>query len=311
MKSLIFAVSMAAALVTGIWSTHPATAHSDALVVATTGNPAMVTRLAESYTRLTGTPVHPRTLSPKQIPSDADLILVDNVHTLETLKDQLLPVAAKSLALKIPQSLRDPDHHWIGLTFRGETLVFNSRKIKAEALENMDTLAQPRWKGRLLMPARALAEPQPTGSRKKDSPADPQAWQANLARPPYGDDTQTLEALALGEGDLARVSTASYIRFMAENPALSLDMFRGNSQGVLPVTISGAGVLKSSPKPQEAVRFLKWLTGNTAQKIMSNATLEYPANVRVRPMTLTAPWNDIITEITAPEAVDTQSPATL
>ena len=43
------------------------------------------------------------------------------------------------------------------------------------------------------------------------------------------------------------------------------------------VNISGAGVLKSAPHREEAVKFLEYLAGNDAQRYFADGNNEYPA----------------------------------
>jgi len=56
------------------------------------------------------------------------------------------------------------------------------------------------------------------------------------------------------------------------------------------VNISGGGVAKHSKRKDEAVRFLEFLTSETAQKLFGAINFEYPVNPRVAPSDELASW---------------------
>ena len=47
------------------------------------------------------------------------------------------------------------------------------------------------------------------------------------------------------------------------------------------VNISGAGLMKHAPNPQEAVQFLEFMTSEEAQRILADGNNEYPAALDV------------------------------
>ena len=56
------------------------------------------------------------------------------------------------------------------------------------------------------------------------------------------------------------------------------------------VNISGGGVAKFSKNKEEAVRFLEFLTSETAQKLYGSINFEYPVNPRVEPTDELKSW---------------------
>jgi iron(III) transport system substrate-binding protein len=58
------------------------------------------------------------------------------------------------------------------------------------------------------------------------------------------------------------------------------------------VNVSGAGVLKSAPNKDNAVKLLEWLTAPEAQRYFADISLEYPANPEVKPHPVLAGWGE-------------------
>ena len=76
--------------------------------------------------------------------------------------------------------------------------------------------------------------------------------------------------------------------------------FRQDTMGQgLPFSLTGAAVMKSSDNRAEAVRFLKWLTGKSAQTILADGSNGYAVNLRFCPMTRKGNWADL-SMITSP-----------
>ncbi|CAN0358745.1 unnamed protein product, partial [Phaeothamnion confervicola] len=97
-------------------------------------------------------------------------------------------------------------------------------------------------------------------------------------------DTDQIKALAAGECALSIVNTYYYVRMMkapkAEERAVveRVGMVWPNqdSRGTH-VNISGAGVLKSAPNREAAVKFLEYLASDEAQRYFADGNNEFPA----------------------------------
>jgi iron(III) transport system substrate-binding protein len=50
------------------------------------------------------------------------------------------------------------------------------------------------------------------------------------------------------------------------------------------VNISGAGVVKGAPNPENAVRFIEFLTSEPAQQVFAGANGEYPVVSAIEPV---------------------------
>ena len=58
------------------------------------------------------------------------------------------------------------------------------------------------------------------------------------------------------------------------------------------VNISGIGLLKTAPNPNNAKSLMKFLTSEYAQEYYTNNSYEYPVNVNVKPSNIIAEWGE-------------------
>lgn len=226
------------------------------------------------------------------------LITVDAGNLWHAAREGVLqPADSKTLRDNIPSSLRDPQNRWFGLSVRARTVVYNTGEVTPQKLSTYEGLADPRWKGRLVLRtskkvynqslvAMLIAE---HGAAKTEKIVE--GWVTNLAAPPFSSDTKVLEAIAAGVGDVGIVNTYYFGRLLRKNPELPLALFWPNQRGNgVHVNVSGAGVTAHSTHPEAAIRLLEWLSGKKAQRLFADANLEYPANPGVAPHPDVAAW---------------------
>ena len=58
------------------------------------------------------------------------------------------------------------------------------------------------------------------------------------------------------------------------------------------VNVSGAGVTTYAKHPEEAVKFLEWLSSESAQNLFADSNMEYPVNQQVTPHETVQAWGD-------------------
>jgi iron(III) transport system substrate-binding protein len=105
----------------------------------------------------------------------------------------------------------------------------------------------------------------------------------NFARAPKGGDTDQIMAVAAGECAVALSNSYYYVRLLkSEKPedkkaiqAVALVWPNQKSFGTH-MNISGAGVLKSAPHREAAIRYLEYLASDTAQAHFANGNNEWP-----------------------------------
>ncbi len=215
----------------------------------------------------------------------------------------LQPIESDLLDAEIPATLRDPEGLWYGLAKRARVLVYAKDRMDPAQLSTYEALANPEFKGKVLVRSSTnIYNLSLVGSiLAADGPEATEAWceglVANMARPPEGGDTDQLKAVAAGVGDVA-ISNSYYLaRLKAsdkpEDKAVGdqLEVFFPNQDGRgTHVNVSGAGVLKTAPHHDNAVRLIEYLASPEAQRYFADVSFEFPANPAVAPHPVLAEW---------------------
>lgn len=211
-------------------------------------------------------------------------IAVDAGNLWLAAQDGLLAVIeSQTLQGNIPAELRDSGNRWFGLTKRVRTLLYHPERVSPEELSTYEALANPKWRGRLIMRPSTHSYTQSLVSSliAAHGPIKAkeivQGWVAN--EPVLIDsDTRIIEALAAGEGDVAIVNHYYLGRILQDNPAFPIKIFWANQDDRgTHVNISGAGVTAHAPNRENAVKLLEWLSG-PGQEIFAGTNHEFPAN---------------------------------
>jgi iron(III) transport system substrate-binding protein len=199
--------------------------------------------------------------------SPADVFMTVDAGRLWRARDAglLKPVVSPVLEKAVPAHLRDSDGYWFGLTKRVRLIVYSTERVKPGDVPTYEGLADPRWKGKLLIrSSNHIYNQSLVGSLVA---AHGEAWTEtwikgvvdNLARAPKGGDTDQIRAVAAGEGDLAVVNHYYLANLMKskkpEDQAVvaKVAAFVPNqgSRGAH-VNVSGVGILKTAPHSAEA-----------------------------------------------------------
>ena len=230
-------------------------------------------------------------------PADV-FITVDGGNLWQATQMGLLrPINSPTLKANIPASLRDPKNQWYGLSVRARTIFYNTNKVKPAELSSYAALADAKWKGRLCLRTSNNVYNQSLvgtmianlGAVKTEQIV--KGWVANLAAPPFANDTAMLEAIGAGRCDVGIANTYYYGRLMDKQPNLPIGIVFADQQGKgTHVNVSGAGVTKFSKRPAEAQKFIEWLSGSEAQNLFADLNHEYPANPKVKPDPKVAKW---------------------
>jgi iron(III) transport system substrate-binding protein len=205
------------------------------------------------------------------------------------------PVRSGALESRIPESFREPGGKWFGFSTRARVIAYRKDKVKPDEVATYESLADPRWKGRVCMRSStniynlslmgALIDH--LGEQKAEAWA--KGVRANLAQEPKGGDTDQLKALAAGQCDVTISNQYYYARLarsgkpderaIAERIGV---VFPNQASWGTHVNISGAGVLKNAPHRDAAVKFLEYLASDEAQRYFADGNNEWPAVASVK-----------------------------
>ena len=208
----------------------------------------------------------------------------------------LVPVDSPELAASIPAHLRDPENRWVGLTMRARTIMYNTKKVKAEELSTYEALGDPKWKGRLCLRTSSYVYNQSFlatmikrhGEVKTEAVV--RGWVANAPILINGD-TKILESIAAGQCDVGLANTYYLGRILAKEPGFPVAVFWANQQTTgTHVNISGAGVTAHAKNRADAIKLLEFLASPEAQQMFADSNFEYPANPQASVNPVIARW---------------------
>lgn len=201
----------------------------------------------------------------------------------------LAPVESEVLTERLPEYLRHPDGLWFGLSTRARIIIYNKAAGVPEGLNTYADLADPAWKGDICIRSSSNIYNISLLSSiiAHEGVEGAQAWAngvvANFAREPQGNDSSQIESVAAGECRIAVVNSYYLARY-AGGDAGEKAMF--DAIGVIfpdqdgrgtHINLSGAGVTVNAPNRDNAIKFLEYLTSETAQRYLADGNNEYPA----------------------------------
>ncbi|MEP3050897.1 MAG: Fe(3+) ABC transporter substrate-binding protein [Erythrobacter sp.] len=227
--------------------------------------------------------------------SPADLLVTVDAGRLWRAEEAgvLSAVESEVLTDRLPAHLRHPDGLWFGLSTRARVIIYNKAAGVPEGLETYQDLTDEALRGAICVRSSSniynISLLSSIIANRGNDAAE--SWArgvvANFARPPQGNDTANIEAVAAGECRVSIVNSYYLARYAvegAENPEV-LDaigiIFPNQSTTGTHINISGAGVLANAPNRENAIRFLEYLTEESAQGYFANGNNEYPAVLAV------------------------------
>ncbi|MBV7266414.1 Fe(3+) ABC transporter substrate-binding protein [Erythrobacter ani] len=223
--------------------------------------------------------------------SPADILITVDAGRLWRAEEAgvLSPVESEILAERLPIYLRHPDNLWFGLSTRARVIIYNRDAGEPEGLESYADLADPAFEGEICIRSSSniynISLLSSIIANRGEEAAEEWAKGvvSNFARDPQGNDTAQIEAVASGECRIAVVNTYYLARFAGggEDQKAIFDnlgvIFPDQDGAGTHINISGAGVVKTAPNRENAIRFLEYLTSESAQRYFADGNNEYPA----------------------------------
>jgi iron(III) transport system substrate-binding protein len=222
--------------------------------------------------------------------SPADVFLTENSPAMSAVERAGLFAPLDAAALDpIPAQYRPDSGLWTGFVARSTVLVYNPDLISESGLPtSILDLAKPEYAGKVSF--------SPTGAdfqaivaavldlEGEDATRD---WLAGLKAngTVYDGNNVVLESVNAGESAIGIEYHYYWYRDQAESgdnsDSCELYFFGNQDPGAF-LSISGAGVLKSSDNPDEAQQFVAFLTSEEGQQALADSyALEYPLNPAV------------------------------
>lgn len=232
----------------------------------------------------------------------ADVFMTENSPALSLLSSEgvLAPLDQATLA-QVPAEFNSGSGDWVGIAARSTVVVYNPSLVSPDQLPNsIMELSGPQWKDRIGVAAGG-ADFQAIASAVFAVNGDAAAgeWLAGLKQNAriYRNNVTILAAVNRGEVPAGVIYHYYWFKDRAESGEDSnnaeLAFFDQKDAGAF-VSVSGAGVLKSSKHPAEAQRFVAYMSGRVGQQILADTdALEYTVGEGVAPNPTLKPFSEL------------------
>ena len=204
------------------------------------------------------------------------------------------PLESAALDEAVPESLRDPDGRWYGLSRRVRTIVYNPSAVDPSELSTYEALAEPQWQDRLCLRrstnvyTQSLVASLIANDGRERALETVRGWAANARI--LNNDVSILENVAAGTCDVGITNHYYLARLLEDDPDLPVEVFWADQDGRgVHVNVSGAGVTRNADDPELAAQLIEWLATD-GQKSFVEGNHEYPANPEVAPDPVIAEW---------------------
>ncbi len=237
--------------------------------------------------------------------SPADLVLAVDIGNLSEIMNAGVaqPVKTDTLTQNIPAQYRDPEGRWYGLTLRARNLFIANDRVKPDAIQTYEELADPKWKGKICTRSGkhqynvALVASMIAHKGEEQAEQWLRGLKVNLAQKPQGGDRAQVKALKEGVCDVALMNSYYYGNMLADEKEASWAkaatmIFPNQADRGTHVNLSGVALTKSAPNKANAIKLMEYLSQEQAQRMYAEQNSEYPVNPAVKPVGIVATWGD-------------------
>ena len=251
--------------------------------------------------------------------SPADVFVTENSPAMTNVAGKGLFAKVDDATLaQVPAQFAPADKDWVGFAARSTVFVYNPAGLKAADLPaSLMDLSQPKWKGKVgISPGGADFQAIVSAVLALKGEAATKAWLKGLKENAkvYQGNSAVLKAVNAGEVASGVIYHYYWFKDQGESGANSKNvtqMYFGNQDPGAFLSVSGAGVLKSSKHPAEAQQFVKWLNGLDGQKVLADSkAMEYPigngakANPALKPLSELQPPTVAVATLNGQKVVD-------
>jgi iron(III) transport system substrate-binding protein len=258
--------------------------------------------------------------------SPADVFITENSPAMSLVAGKggfsTVDTATQS---QVPARFAAPDKSWVGFAARQTVLVYNPSLLPKEQLpKSLLDLASPQWNGKYgVAPGGADFQAIVSAVLAIKGPEQTATWLTGLKTNAkvYPGNGAIMKAVNAGQIPAGVIYHYYWYKDRAESGANSakteLHLFDAKDPGAF-LSVSGAGVVKSSKHPKEAQQLVAYLTSKKGQEVLSNSTaLEYsiasdvPANSKLKPLSELSPPDVDLNKLNGPEVVSMMQKAGL
>ncbi len=193
----------------------------------------------------------------------------------------LLALDSPVLDRNVPESLRDPDGEWYGLTLRARTVMRSTERVGEDDVTTYAGLGDPRWKGRLCLRSGtseynvSFVADRIAKDGEDETRQMLERWMANDPTI-LGSDTDVLSAIAEDSCDVGFTNSYYLGRELEEDPGFPVAPVWADQDGRgTHVNLSGVAVVKATDRPDDARRLVEYLTAPAQQKTFAENNHEF------------------------------------
>ena len=223
--------------------------------------------------------------------SPADVVLLVDAARLWKAQTEGLfqPVQSKVLDERIPKTYRAADGSWYGFSARARAIFYDKSKVKAEDVDTYEKLADPKNKGKVCTRSGSHPYNLALFSSLLERHGEAKTRDllkgivTNQARAPKGGDTDQIRGVASGECQIAVANSYYWARLVSSTKPEDQEVvskvsmvFPNQATTGTQVNLSGGGVAKNAPHRDAAVKFLEYLSSDSAQRYFANGNNEWP-----------------------------------
>ena len=282
-------------------------------------------QLYEKFTSLTGIKVNvvsgkDKALQKRMIEegkdSKADIYITADAGRLGAFdqKEMFQNLNSSKIEKQVPKNLRS--ENWTGIAKRARILYYSKDRVNSSEIQNLtyENLADTKWKNRIAIRKsdniynQSLIASLIHNNGKKNVEVWMKSFVNNFARSPKGNDRAQILAVAAGEADLAVANTYYYALMLSgqkgeeqQNAAKKvIPFFPNQSERGTHINISGGGILKNSPNPENARKLIEFLLTKEAQTHIVQNTFEYSILDNVEPHELIKKMGEFKQDLNTP-----------
>lgn len=244
--------------------------------------------------------------------SPADVFLTENSPAMSIVDNAGLFTEVSEEALTdVPDEYVPSSRNWTGILARSTVVMYNTDQLAPRDLpESILDFAEPEWEGRIgFSPTGHDFQAIVSAVLATEGEQAAREWLEGLAANGTVLDNNLVVMQSVNEGDVEAGIAYHYYWYRDQQEAgdnsdsTALHFFDDQDPGAF-VSISGAGVLASSERQENAQRFVQFLTGLEGQQAMADSyALEYPVHPEATLDPAVKPFDEL-----EPPAID---PATL
>ena len=324
-KRLIAGVILAFACLTCLTSCGD---DGPSLVVYNAQHEELIDEVAAQFTEDTGIEVDLRNGSDLELAnqiveegdgSPADVFLTENSPAMSLVDSEGLFTKLDATTLDLVPDQYQPDNgNWTGFAGRSTVLVYNTDEVSADELPaSIMDLAGPEWAGRIsFSPTGADFQAIVSAVLVTQGEEATRAWLAGLKTngTVYDGNNVVLESVNSGEIEAGVIYHYYWFRDQeesGENSDSSELHFFGNQDPGAFISVSGAGVLRSTDDEADAREFVEYLASADGQQVIADSyALEYTLNPDVSlergvpPLDSLDPPEVDVSQLNGPQVVD-------